>query len=307
MKNLITTTFAILLIVSLYAQAPQAFNYQGVARDLSNNPIVNQNIGLQIAILQNDVNGNEVYRETHNVTTTDLGLFNLQIGTGVTLNGTFENLDWGSSSHFLQIEMDVNGGTDYEIIGITELLSVPYALHASNGSKWEENNNGIHFTNGNVGIGNVSPRYPLDVNYNDISLLHFRNNWNNQNNGTQLLVGHSDDGFSGIYFDAKEGDFIGSDYSFIKRVNNKTLEINNLDAVPIEFLTNNTLRLKVDDNGNIGIGVDDPNSKLQISGGDIYIEDINNGVIMKSPNGQCWRMTVSNSGQPELNSTTCPK
>ncbi len=32
-------------------------------------------------------------------------------------------------------------------------------------------------------------------------------------------------------------------------------------------------------------------------GGDIYIEDINKGVIMKSPDGKCWRGTLNNNGE----------
>lgn len=57
---------------------------------------------------------------------------------------------------------------------------------------------------------------------------------------------------------------------------------------------------------NVGIGTLNPKAKLNVTDGDIYIENINKGVIMKSPNGQCWRMTVSNAGQPEFNLITCP-
>jgi hypothetical protein len=59
-------------------------------------------------------------------------------------------------------------------------------------------------------------------------------------------------------------------------------------------------------NGNFGVGISNPNSKLHVSNGNVYIENINSGVIMKSPNGQCWRMTVSNTGQPVFTAITCP-
>lgn len=46
---------------------------------------------------------------------------------------------------------------------------------------------------------------------------------------------------------------------------------------------------------------------LQVKDSDIYIEDATKGVIMTAPNGQCWRMTVSNTGQPVFSSVVCPK
>jgi hypothetical protein len=46
-----------LFIISLQAQSPQAFNYQGVARDASGNPYVNTQIGIRISLLSNNPNG----------------------------------------------------------------------------------------------------------------------------------------------------------------------------------------------------------------------------------------------------------
>jgi hypothetical protein len=48
--------------------------------------------------------------------------------------------------------------------------------------------------------------------------------------------------------------------------------------------------------GNIGIGTEEPQAKLQVNDGDIFIEDIDRGIIMKSPDGNCWRGTLDNSG-----------
>jgi hypothetical protein len=58
--------------------------------------------------------------------------------------------------------------------------------------------------------------------------------------------------------------------------------------------------------GNVGIGTKFPTSSLEVAKGDIYIKDINQGIIMTSPDGQCWRGTMNNSGTLEFTSVPCP-
>ena len=55
----------------------------------------------------------------------------LEIGAGNT-NDDFSLIDWASNIHFIKTETDPTGGTNYTIIGTSELLSVPYALQATN-------------------------------------------------------------------------------------------------------------------------------------------------------------------------------
>jgi len=56
----------------------------------------------------------------------------------------------------------------------------------------------------------------------------------------------------------------------------------------------------------IGTGILDPKSKLHVSGGDVYIQDVNSGVIMPSPDGNCWRLNVGNGGTLSITPITCP-
>ena len=47
---------------------------------------------------------------------------------------------------------------------------------------------------------------------------------------------------------------------------------------------------------NIGVGTPTPGSKLTVANGDVEVEDISSGVILKSPNGTRYRITVADNG-----------
>ena len=103
---------------------------RAVIRDGSGVIIADQQLGLQISILQSSIDGTAVYVETFAPTTNKFGLINLNIGTGAVVSGDFTAIDWSSDSYFVKVEMDIAGGTSYEEYGTSQLLSVPYALHA---------------------------------------------------------------------------------------------------------------------------------------------------------------------------------
>ncbi|MFC2175438.1 hypothetical protein ACFLR1_00530 [Bacteroidota bacterium] len=130
MKLLLQVLLSAAICTNLFAQAPNKMNYQGVAHDVNGNVLTNQNIGLRFSILSSSISGPVVYAETQTATTNDVGLFNTQIGNGTPTSGTFSSIDWGSTSHFVKVEMDATGGTSYVLMGTSELLSVPYALYA---------------------------------------------------------------------------------------------------------------------------------------------------------------------------------
>lgn len=130
MKNTILIIISTMICLISHAQSPALFNYQGVARDANNQPLANQNISLKISILENASNGSIIYSEKHNLSTTPLGVFSLQVGDGTNQFGDILMLDWSNNNHWLQIEMDENGGSNYKLMGSSQLVSVPYAMHA---------------------------------------------------------------------------------------------------------------------------------------------------------------------------------
>lgn len=68
-----------------------------------------------------------------------------------------------------------------------------------------------------------------------------------------------------------------------------------------------TERMRLAGNGYLGLGTTGPASKLHIADGDIYISDIDRGIIMKSPDGQCWRGVMDNSGKLNFSPVDCPE
>ena len=130
MKNNYAILVALFIVGSTFAQAPEQMSYQAIVRDATGNLVTNQQVGMQISILQTTVGGTAVYVETQTPTTNANGLVSIAIGTGTPVNGTFATIDWSADTYFIKTETDPTGGTSYTITGTSQLLSVPYALHA---------------------------------------------------------------------------------------------------------------------------------------------------------------------------------
>ena len=120
----------LLIFFAIVVYGEDAINYQAIIRNSDGSPVSNTLINVQITILNDLLNENFIYQETHQVTTNDLGMINLKIGMGTTFFGIFNQINWGATSHFVRIGVDLAGGFNFETIGTTQLLSVPYALYA---------------------------------------------------------------------------------------------------------------------------------------------------------------------------------
>jgi hypothetical protein len=133
MKKQIAILTVVLLAVSIFlpgslaiAQTPQKMSYQAVIRNSSNQLIASQAVGMKISILQGSATGTLVYTETQTPSTNANGLVSIEIGG----SAGFSAINWSSDLYFIKTETDPAGGTNYTITGTSQLLSVPYALHA---------------------------------------------------------------------------------------------------------------------------------------------------------------------------------
>ena len=128
--SIIILAFLIMPAINIFAQAPEAIKYQAVARDNEGNPITNTLIGGQISILKGSDSGPVVYKETHQALANNFGIIHFNIGMGVVVTGDFGQINWGDDDYFVEVAIDINGGTNYTVMGTSQMMSVPYALYA---------------------------------------------------------------------------------------------------------------------------------------------------------------------------------
>jgi len=152
-------------------QPPQSISYQSIIRDASGNLLKEQTIGIQISILQGSETGTTVYRETHQNPTNANGLVSLEIGNGTPVQGNFADIDWTDGPYFVKTETDPSGGSNYSIVGVSPLQSVPYALYAQYAASGEPGPQGPQGPEGPQGetgpqgpsgeIGPIGPEGPM--------------------------------------------------------------------------------------------------------------------------------------------------
>jgi hypothetical protein len=117
----------------LFAQSPSGINYQGVARDNNGVIIINTPIAIRSSIIIDTPTGVVQYVEEHSAQTNAFGLFNIIIGQGTFSGGiysTVQEIKWGNSQHFLKVEMDILGGTNFSEMGTMQIMTVPYSFYS---------------------------------------------------------------------------------------------------------------------------------------------------------------------------------
>jgi hypothetical protein len=146
MKYLILSSL-ILFAPIIFSQVspPEAINYQMVVRKSDNTLVTTGPIAVKAMIRAGAPGGQVLYSARYVLNPNAQGLVNFTIGQGGTLlSGNFTTIPWHNNTYWLDVAMDVNGGTNYLNYGTQQLVSVPYALHAKTAgailSKWMHGN-----------------------------------------------------------------------------------------------------------------------------------------------------------------------
>lgn len=145
MKRVIFTLANLLIVILLFAQAPEKMSYQAVVRNAAGELVVNKSVSVFLAIQKKSETATipmTVYQEKHQVTTNANGLITLQIGAGTTSFPyhalSFSQIKWEEGPMYIKALFDPTGGTNYTITSESQLLSVPYALYAKSAGNTAE-------------------------------------------------------------------------------------------------------------------------------------------------------------------------
>lgn len=250
MKKLFTVLSVLLVNSVLFAitppMVPQKMSYQAVVRNSSNELVINQSVGIKISILQYTATGTVVYAETQTPTTNANGLISIAIGTGAVVTGVFSTIDWSAGPYFIKTEIDPSGGMAYSITATSELLSVPYALYANDvlNKQWTESGSSVYYDKGFVGIGTQSPAAPLEV--ASAGIPHIK--LNNTSAGVNCV--------QKITFWKGSTEKFAIGYDLWGTGDNLFTLYDTPNSIPV-------LNIK---NSNVGIGITNPGTKLEVAG-----------------------------------------
>ena len=133
-KHIFFAFILILFTFPAFAQIPQGFNYQAIARDESGEILAKISLPVRITLQTTQKGGTLIYEEEFlSVTSDQFGLISLVVGTGTQIDGeakSFSEIDWKAQTIFMKTTIQYPGTTWTEM-GTSQVWSVPYALVAN--------------------------------------------------------------------------------------------------------------------------------------------------------------------------------
>ena len=277
-------TSLFIFISALHGQT--GINYQGVARNLDGSPILNQELSLEISIHKVD---STIFSERHTTNTNSFGLFKIVIGTGQSIVGSIDTVEWSMDSLYLKVYLN---GEEFESQRIN---SVPISLYSITSgelvgkNQWIFNriDSSLTYNQGNVIIGSNSVDTRLIIAQKFLAQmpgsygLSIGNPEENYNSVTSLS-NYS----GGIFFPGK-----GWAHGYLTFIPHAPDDQSYFQLAGLQN-TFNDVKAGLLINGKVGIGTLSPKSTLHVNG-DIgltwgqdhlhaYLNDEDYGYILKS-------------------------
>ena len=123
-KKLLLLLPALWVVAGVWAQVPTNMTYQAVVRSADGQPVAMAEVGVKLTLLQGSELGTAVWTRQATTRTDAAGLFSFVLTD-------LQSVDWTAGPYYLRAEIDPDGGSNYTIATVQQMLSVPYALHAS--------------------------------------------------------------------------------------------------------------------------------------------------------------------------------
>lgn len=293
--SLLLVLGALLSLIELSAQAPDAINYQAIARDATGAPLAEQAIDVRMSILEGATPTTLVYEETHAVTTNATGLFTLAIGQGSASSGSFSSIDWGSGTYHLQVA--INTGSGFVELGTMPFLSVPYAMYAA---KSGSANIALPFS-GSVNAGGQTAFEVKNTNNgNALALTGVQGAGSSIGGMSRAAIwGSSETGHGIVGYTSGNGAYAGvwgrtnddDGYGIHGSASSGAI------AGFFESLGSSPGPALVTRNGSVGIGTDEPEELMQVEG-TLFVNSSLGRIQLGYPNnGNQWRLSTINAGE----------
>ena len=292
MRTVLTISFTCLLTFVALAQAPHQFNYQAVARDAQEQVIIGH-IEARFSLHADSEHGVIHYIEQHATETNAQGIFNLIIGNGQAVQGQFSDVDWASHQYWIRVEIKAPGEDEFGDMGTSQLLSVPYALHAATSDLKLLEGAGIEIVNQTIhntgDLSETNELQTLNLVGNQLSLSNgggtvtlpeatsdtwvvSGNTISNSPNNSRVAIGATQSADAKLYVKSTSSDYA---VKFDQTGDGPALMSQSQDGVAGTFFSNDGTagvfssengHALITDQGHVGIGITNPAYPLHIHG-----------------------------------------
>lgn len=311
----------------------EGFNFHALVLNSFGKVVPNKNVDVNINIYFDSLKTMLAYGEKHSTITNKFGLFTLIVGQGLNtyagIDSNFTVIDWATGNYFLNVQIDTTSSSSFIDLGITKMVSVPYALYSEsvsgigntyfldkladadtsgiqlsyvlkwNGSLWVPSKDNfsdtVNYANSiNHTIYSDTAQYALNTGilpHPATVLFAFHSDSSSYSNNTN----YADSSSHSIYCDtAAYALSVAPSWSII---GNASVASNSFlgtgDNKNFEFRTNSASNLFLSSVGLVGINNSSPQASLHIISNDPFIQEGVFGSIVSAPSGSGTRMLWS--------------